>query len=147
MLSWPVSPAASVSAHRFVVKPLAGSAGIYVYGYDASLNVKNSFPVFSTHIEANFVSKREDVYSLHALTDDDKAHVLELARDPRIGGCKQGGREGIACAVRSGLLGQGARAGAGQEPTHRGVQGVTGRVVHWLRGTSHAREAERGHRG
>ncbi|GFR50357.1 hypothetical protein Agub_g12567 [Astrephomene gubernaculifera] len=59
--------------------------GLYVYGYDASLNVKNSFPVFSTHIEANFVSKREDIYSLHALTDDDKARVLELSRDPRIG--------------------------------------------------------------
>lgn len=58
---------------------------MYVYGYDASLNVKNSFPVFSTHIEANFVSKREDIYSMHALTDDDKARVLELSRDSRIG--------------------------------------------------------------
>lgn len=35
------------------------AAGVYAYGYDASLNVKNSFPVFSTHIEANYVSKRE----------------------------------------------------------------------------------------
>jgi hypothetical protein len=34
-------------------------AGVYAYGYDASLNIKNSFPVFSTHIEANYVSKRE----------------------------------------------------------------------------------------
>ncbi|PNW80981.1 hypothetical protein CHLRE_07g338000v5 [Chlamydomonas reinhardtii] len=59
--------------------------GVYMYGYDASLNVKNSFPVFSTHIEANFVSKREDIYSVHALTDDDKARVIELSRDPRIG--------------------------------------------------------------
>lgn len=33
--------------------------GVFVYGYDASLNIKNSFPVFSTHIEANYVSKRE----------------------------------------------------------------------------------------
>ncbi len=101
-----------------------------MYGYDASLNVKNSFPVFSTHIEANFVSKREDVYSLHALTDDDKAHVLELARDPRIGGWRdnvwgqfvrldlvhgwcmgrKGNRGGIACVVSSGLLGQADRA-------------------------------------
>lgn len=32
---------------------------MFVYGYDASLNVKNSFPVFSTHIEANYISKRE----------------------------------------------------------------------------------------
>ncbi len=37
----------------------APPAGIYAYGYDAYLNVRNSFPVFSTHIEANYVSKHE----------------------------------------------------------------------------------------
>ena len=61
-------------------------AGMYVYGYDASLNIKNSFPVFSTHIEANHVAKRDDLFSIYALTDEDKAAVLTLAKDPRIGG-------------------------------------------------------------
>uniref|UniRef100_A0A7S0WTV5 DNA replication licensing factor MCM2 n=1 Tax=Chlamydomonas leiostraca TaxID=1034604 RepID=A0A7S0WTV5_9CHLO len=59
--------------------------GVFVYGYDASLNVRNSFPVFSTHIEANYISKREDAYSIYALTDEDKAAILGLSRDPRIG--------------------------------------------------------------
>ncbi|KAL6761861.1 minichromosome maintenance protein 2 [Haematococcus lacustris] len=59
--------------------------GIFVYGYDASLNVRNAFPVFSTHIEANYISKREDAYSIYALTDEDKQAILALSRDPRIG--------------------------------------------------------------
>ncbi|GFH33467.1 uncharacterized protein HaLaN_32846, partial [Haematococcus lacustris] len=58
--------------------------GIFVYGYDASLNVRNAFPVFSTHIEANYISKREDAYSIYALTDEDKQAILALSRDPRI---------------------------------------------------------------
>ena len=81
-----------------------------MYGYDASLNVKNSFPVFSTHIEANFVSKREDIYSVHALTDDDKARVIELSRDPRIGE-RQGGRaEGREGGREGGRGGRARRA-------------------------------------
>ena len=58
---------------------------MYVYGYDATLNARNSFPVFSTHIEANYVSKREDVYAAYALTDEDRASIMALAKDPRIG--------------------------------------------------------------
>jgi len=60
-------------------------AGIFVYGYDASLNVRNSFPVFSTHIEANYIARKEDVYSLYSLTDDDKKAIELLKKDPRIG--------------------------------------------------------------
>mmetsp|Transcript_21527 Transcript_21527/g.59641 ORF Transcript_21527/g.59641 Transcript_21527/m.59641 type:complete len:901 (+) Transcript_21527:61-2763(+) len=59
--------------------------GVFVYGYDASLNVKNSFPVFSTHIEANYIARKEDVYSLYSLTDEDKHNITTLAKDPRIG--------------------------------------------------------------
>eukprot|EP00798_Chlamydomonas_sp_ICE-L_P026366 gene26366-17459_t len=59
--------------------------GMYVYGYDATLNARNSFPVFTTHIEANFVSKKEDIYSATALTDEDRAAILGMAKDPRIG--------------------------------------------------------------
>lgn len=32
-----------------------GAAGIYVNTYDATLNVKNGFPVFSTLVEANHI--------------------------------------------------------------------------------------------
>ena len=56
-----------------------------MHAYDAGLNVKNGFPVFSTCLEANYVQKREDVYSLYRLTDEDKLTISELAKDPRIG--------------------------------------------------------------
>lgn len=56
-----------------------------MYGYDASLNVRNSFPVFSTHIEANYVARKEDIYSMYSLTDEDKQNITALAKDPRIG--------------------------------------------------------------
>lgn len=59
--------------------------GIYMHSYDTGLNVKNGFPVFSTCLEANYVSKREDVYSIYSLTDEDKVEILNLSRDPRIG--------------------------------------------------------------
>lgn len=70
--------------------PPSPAAGLYVYGYDAGLNVKNSFPVFSTHIEANYVKRKEDLYSLSALTDEERSKIMELSRDPRIG--EYGGR-------------------------------------------------------
>ncbi|MEW5305454.1 MAG: hypothetical protein WDW36_007992 [Sanguina aurantia] len=58
---------------------------VYVYSYDMGLNIKNSFPVFSTHLEANYISKREDLYSIYALTDEDRQDILTLSKDPRIG--------------------------------------------------------------
>ena len=60
-----------------------------MHSYDAGLNVKSGFPVFSTCLEANYVLKKEDVYSLYSLTDEDKVTILELGRDPRIGGCSR----------------------------------------------------------
>ena len=74
------------------------SAGMYVYGYDATLNARNSFPVFSTHIEVNYVSKKEDIYSAYALTDEDRASILLLAKDPRIGE-KQGRVPGVGTCL------------------------------------------------
>eukprot|EP00301_Raphidiophrys_heterophryoidea_P023841 c7561_g1_i1.p1 GENE.c7561_g1_i1~~c7561_g1_i1.p1 ORF type:complete len:897 (-),score=252.83 c7561_g1_i1:172-2808(-) len=58
--------------------------GIYTNTYDSSLNIQNGFPVFSTVIEANFICKRGDAYSDFALTDDDKNHIRNLAKDPNI---------------------------------------------------------------
>lgn len=60
-------------------------AGVYSNGYDASLNVKNGFPVFTTVIEANFVNRQEDRFAAFKLSDEDKQEILKLARDPRIG--------------------------------------------------------------
>ena len=58
---------------------------MYSNSYDASLNVKNGFPVFSTVIEANSVGKQKDQFAAYKLTDEDRQEIHRLARDPRIG--------------------------------------------------------------
>jgi DNA replication licensing factor MCM2 len=58
--------------------------GIYRNNFDASLNVKNGFPVFTTLIEANHVSKKEDKYSSLRLTEEDHRQIRLLAKDDRI---------------------------------------------------------------
>jgi DNA replication licensing factor MCM2 len=59
--------------------------GIYEQKYDSSLTLKSGFPVFSTFLTANHVSKREDASSASNLSENDIRKILELARDPRIG--------------------------------------------------------------
>jgi DNA replicative helicase MCM subunit Mcm2 (Cdc46/Mcm family) len=58
--------------------------GIYRNNFDASLNVKNGFPVFSTIIEANHINKKEDLFAAFRLTEEDEKEVRTLARDERI---------------------------------------------------------------
>ncbi|CAI5470447.1 unnamed protein product [Closterium sp. Yama58-4] len=58
--------------------------GIYVNNFDAALNTRQGFPVFSTVIEANHVSKRQDAFAAYRLTDEDKEEIMRLSRDPRI---------------------------------------------------------------
>ncbi|KAJ1685627.1 hypothetical protein LUZ63_017017 [Rhynchospora breviuscula] len=59
--------------------------GIYTNNFDLSLNTKNGFPVFATVVEANYVAKKQDLFSAYRLTDEDKAEIEKLAKDPRIG--------------------------------------------------------------
>eukprot|EP00878_Enallax_costatus_P021729 GHUV01023020.1.p1 GENE.GHUV01023020.1~~GHUV01023020.1.p1 ORF type:complete len:754 (+),score=252.85 GHUV01023020.1:214-2475(+) len=59
--------------------------GIYCSGYDSHLNARNGFPVFSTHIEANYVSKATDAWNAYKLTDEDRNKILKLGGDARIG--------------------------------------------------------------
>ncbi|KAJ3113955.1 MCM DNA helicase complex subunit [Phlyctochytrium bullatum] len=58
--------------------------GIYKNVYDTNLNVKHGFPVFSTVIEANYISKKEDLFSSFRLTEDDLKAIRNLSRDDRI---------------------------------------------------------------
>ncbi|WIA33492.1 hypothetical protein OEZ86_006619 [Tetradesmus obliquus] len=58
--------------------------GIYCSGYDSHLNARHGFPVFSTHIEANYVAKATDGWSAGGLTDEDRQEILKLANDPAI---------------------------------------------------------------
>ncbi|KAJ3516429.1 hypothetical protein NLJ89_g1130 [Agrocybe chaxingu] len=58
--------------------------GIYRNNFDASLNSKNGFPVFSTVIEANHVNKKEDLFAAFRLTEEDEREMRNLAKDERI---------------------------------------------------------------
>ncbi|KAJ1935298.1 MCM DNA helicase complex subunit, partial [Linderina macrospora] len=59
--------------------------GVYSHTFDASLNTRQGFPVFSTIIEANHVSKRADEFAAVRLTEEDKRAIRSLARDENIG--------------------------------------------------------------
>ena len=50
-------------------------AAIYTNTYDAGLNVRNGFPVFSTSMEAQWVARNEDLYSAFKLTDEARAAI------------------------------------------------------------------------
>ncbi|KAI0260810.1 MCM-domain-containing protein [Gloeopeniophorella convolvens] len=58
--------------------------GIYRNNFDASLNAKNGFPVFSTILEANHINKKEDLFAAFRLTEEDEREIRALARDERI---------------------------------------------------------------
>jgi DNA replication licensing factor MCM2 len=49
------------------------------------LNKKNGFPVFSSVIEANHVTKKQDLFSVYKLTQENKEEIEKLSEDPRIG--------------------------------------------------------------
>ncbi|XP_021724793.1 DNA replication licensing factor MCM2-like [Chenopodium quinoa] len=59
--------------------------GIYTNNFDLALNTKNGFPVFATVVEANYVAKKQDLFSAYKLTQEDKEEIEKLAKDPRIG--------------------------------------------------------------
>ncbi|KAK3021098.1 hypothetical protein RJ639_045482 [Escallonia herrerae] len=59
--------------------------GVYTNNFDLSLNTKNGFPVFATVVEANYVTKKQDLFSAYKLTQEDKEEIEKLSKDPRIG--------------------------------------------------------------
>ena len=59
--------------------------GIFSHSYDYNLTQKSGFPVFNTFIGANHIRRKEDASASANLTEADKAQILELARDPKIG--------------------------------------------------------------
>ncbi|CAG8645726.1 5426_t:CDS:10, partial [Acaulospora colombiana] len=58
--------------------------GIYRNNFDASLNTKNGFPVFSTVIEANYISRNSNPSLALTLTEADEKEIRSLSKDPRI---------------------------------------------------------------
>jgi DNA replication licensing factor MCM2 len=59
--------------------------GVYENTFDGSLTIKSGFPVFSTFISANHVTRKEDASSASNLSESDIRQILELSRDPNIG--------------------------------------------------------------
>ncbi|KAJ2142343.1 MCM DNA helicase complex subunit [Coemansia sp. RSA 678] len=59
--------------------------GVFTHTLDMALHQKQGFPVFSTVIEANHVSKRADEFAAVRLTEEDKRAIRGLARDENIG--------------------------------------------------------------
>ncbi|KAI2640192.1 MCM-domain-containing protein [Xylaria nigripes] len=58
--------------------------GVYRNNYDAQLNNRNGFPVFSTILEANNVVKTHDQLAGFRLTEEDEQKIRKLSRDPQI---------------------------------------------------------------
>ena len=58
--------------------------GIYTQSVDFALNAVNGFPVFSTMVEANYVYKSNDAFAATRLSDEDRAEINSLSRDPKI---------------------------------------------------------------
>lgn len=57
--------------------------GTYRNNFDAALNSKNGFPVFSTVLEANHINKKEDLFAAFRLTEEDEKEIRALSRDER----------------------------------------------------------------
>lgn len=58
--------------------------GIYTHSYDAGLNSRQGFPVFSTIIEANNITKQQNGLAHLVITEQDHKEIQELAQDPAI---------------------------------------------------------------
>lgn len=59
--------------------------GIYRNNYDISLNTKQGFPVFSTVIEANHVTRAKDTaHNILNITESDLKNIIKLSKDPNI---------------------------------------------------------------
>lgn len=74
-----------LTCSTFFFSQIQEVTGIYTNNFDLSLNTKNGFPVFATVIEANYVTKKQDLFSAYKLTQEDKEEIEKLAKDPRIG--------------------------------------------------------------
>jgi len=58
--------------------------GVYQNTYDSSAQFGNGFPVFSTQLMANHISKKDDEHGSDRITEDEEMQIRRLARDPRI---------------------------------------------------------------
>jgi DNA replication licensing factor MCM2 len=55
-----------------------------VNNFDLTFNTKNGFLIFATMLEANYVSKKQYLFAIYKLTNEDKAKIEKYAKDPCI---------------------------------------------------------------
>lgn len=58
--------------------------GVFVHRFEPGLNSKESFPVFATRLEANYIHIKNDEEATASITEDDERQILELSKDPRL---------------------------------------------------------------
>jgi len=59
-------------------------SGIYTNIYNPSLNMQNGFPVFTTIIEANYISKAHDFLSNETINEVDEKNIKTLSKRPDV---------------------------------------------------------------
>jgi DNA replication licensing factor MCM2 len=57
--------------------------GIFTSKYEVSANIKHCFPIFSTSIEANYISRLNEIEATE-LTEDDKIEIRKLSKNTNI---------------------------------------------------------------
>lgn len=58
--------------------------GVYKHAFDQDLNRQNGFPVFSTVILANHITKRDESSSSYLTSDDDIKDIIKLSKQPNV---------------------------------------------------------------
>ncbi|KII62739.1 DNA replication licensing factor mcm2 [Thelohanellus kitauei] len=58
--------------------------GVYKSSFDLGMNKMNSFPIFMTVIEANYVFRRDSSTILQTLSDEDVKNIIKLSKEPNI---------------------------------------------------------------
>lgn len=57
--------------------------GIYTSKFDYNMNVQHGFPIFNTHIEANYIKRQHDIDN-NSLTEDEIIEIRKLSKSPNI---------------------------------------------------------------
>ncbi|KAL9379647.1 hypothetical protein Peur_028129 [Populus x canadensis] len=58
--------------------------GICTNNFDLCLKTKNGFPIFSSVIEANYVTKKQDLFPAYRLALEGEEEIKRLSKTPRI---------------------------------------------------------------
>ena len=57
--------------------------GVYTSKFDYNMNIQHGFPIFNTHIEANYIKRLQDLEH-NTLTEDEILEIRRLSKSPNI---------------------------------------------------------------